>query len=131
MKRMWSKLPFLSLAMLSVTSVPPHGISMRLKNLFHQIQRPLRAKLWQKRKKKKKTTTNYCCRLKSLVQAPMDSASMLWLRFEAQNFAVKTRYVPKTKEGKQQGSKEHGLLGRLSRQLSVKRNGGSVSRIGS
>lgn len=61
----------------------------------------------------------------------MDSASMWWLRFEAQNFAVKTRYVPKTKEGKQQGSKEHGLLGRLSRQLSVKWNGGSVSRIGS
>ena len=130
MKRMWSKLPFLSLAMLSVTSVPPHGISMRLKHLFHQIQRPLGLSCGRK-EKKKKTTINYCWRLYSLVQAPMDSASMWWLRFEAQNFAVETRYVPKTKEGKQQGSKEHGLLGRLSRQLSVKWNGGSVSKIGS
>ena len=70
----------------------------------------------------------------------MDSASVWWLRFGAQNFAIETRYVPKTKilgievwflEGKHQGSKEHGLLDRLSRQLPVKWDGGSVSKTAS
>lgn len=77
--------------MLSVTSVPPHGISIRLQHFLHQIQRPLGLSLGRKEKK------NYCSRLYSLVQAPMDSVSMWWLRFGAQNFAIETRYVPKTK----------------------------------